>query len=54
VLRWRAFYGLPKVFDLKFLGDARSQAVSGVKGAEEAPAIMQSPNHWGKLKSRPD
>jgi hypothetical protein len=34
------------------MGAVRSRAMSGVKRANEAPAIMQSPNHRGKLKSR--
>jgi len=47
-----AFNGSPKAVKLKHMGAVRSRTVSRVKGTEEAPAIMQSPNHRGKLKSR--
>jgi len=40
VLGGGAFHRSPKVFELKFMGVARSRAVRRVKGAEKAPAIM--------------
>jgi len=43
------FNGSPKALELKLIGFARSRAVGGVKRAEGAPAIMQSPNHGGKF-----